>query len=115
MHDITHGTHKGLKYMYVNYRDLMWFDDYENCSGTLTIRAFPQVHGDLVKMILERDFKGRKADKTKWLKGFIWVQEYYDDVNKVELCDLLIPINDILVSIEEVIDIICQIVEDVSH
>lgn len=115
MHNTTHGTYRGLKYMYVNYRDLMWKNDNENVSGTLDIREFPCEHSELVKMIFERDFKGRKADNSKWLKGFIWIQEYYDDEKDLWLCDLLIPINDMLISIEEVIDKIIDLVEEVSH
>lgn len=111
MDGITHGTYKGLKYMYVDYRDLMWKDDYENCSGTLYIRQFPLVHSDLIRMVFERDFKGRKADKTKWLKGFIWIHEYDDD----KLCDLQIPINDMLITVQEVIDKIIDLIEEVSH
>lgn len=112
---MVHGTYKGYSYGYIDYRELMWKGDNENCSGCLVIKDFPMVHSDLIKLMLERDYKGKKADTTKWVKGYIWIQHYFDEETNTHLCYLQIPINDMLISIEEVIDIIDEIITDVSH
>lgn len=107
--------YRGFNYSYVSYRDLLWKNDRDNCSGTLTVKAFPYEHSELIKLMFEKDYRGRKADKTKWLKGYVLIHDYFDEEKDLWLCDLIIPINDMLISIEEVIDKIIDLVEEVSH
>lgn len=107
-------SYKGYKYYLSSFLDTMWNGDVENMSGVLAVRL-PLRHGVLVSMVLERDhkptsFKENVRDKSKWLKGYIHFTECDDDT-----CELRIPINENLITVERVIDEIDQIIADVSH
>ena len=102
------GTYKGYDYILDSHLWHMWKGDTEHCSATLTIKDIP--HGELIRLLIEKDYKGKVADKTKWCKGFVHLQE-----NENGTYWVIIPFNEYLVTLEEIIDIVDEIIQDVSH
>lgn len=102
------GTYKGYDYILDSYLWNMWKGDTDHCSATLVLKDIE--HGDLIRLLIERDYKGKQADKTKWCKGYVHLQK-----NENGTYWVIIPFNEYLVTFEEIIDIVDEIIQDVSH
>lgn len=102
------GTYKGYEYIFNSHLWTMWKGDTEHCSATLVLKDIE--HGELLRLFIEKDYKGKVSDKTKWCKGYVHLQK-----NENGTYWVIIPFNEYLVTLEEIIDIVDEIIQDVSH
>lgn len=102
------GTYKGYDYFVDSYLWTMWKGDTEHCSATLVLKDIE--HGDLIRLFIEKDYKGKQADKTKWCKGYVHLQK-----NENGTYWVIIPFNEYLITFEEIIDVVDEIIQDLNR
>ena len=102
------GTYKGYDYFVDSYLWTMWKGDTDHCSATLVLKDIE--HGELIRLFIEKDYKGKQADKTKWCKGFVHLQK-----NENGTYWVIIPFNEYLITFEEIIDVVDEIIQDLNR
>lgn len=105
---LRNGTYKGYDYILNSHMWNMWKGDTDHCSATLTIKDIPC--GEYVRLFIEKDYKGKQADKTKWCKGFVHLQK-----NENGTYWVTIPFNEYLITLEEIIDVVDEIIQDLNR
>lgn len=102
------GTYKGYDYILDSHLWDMWKGDTDHYSAILVLKDIE--HGEYVRLFIEKDYKGRQADKTKWCKGFVHLQK-----NENGTYWVIIPFNELLITLEEIIDVVDEIIQDLNR
>lgn len=102
------GIYKGYEYTLDSYLWNMWKGDTEHYSALLILKDIPC--GEYVRLFIEKDYKGKQADKTKWCKGYVHLQKNENGTHWV-----IIPFNELLITLEEIIDIVDEIIQELSR
>lgn len=110
------GNYKGYKYTVSDFKEHTAYRNLEVDTACLAIKNFPLIHADVVRLVLERDFKARNHREKVTQKFNKWCKGYIQIVEETEVdCTLVIPFNEYYITFDKIIDEIDQIIQDVSH